>query len=78
MWLLDMKQTNGVAIKYARNGREYRLPEFPHFSVDGYCAETNTVYAFFGCHLHGCRCQLFVTSSPQMETPWELDTTIAR
>jgi hypothetical protein len=43
MWLLNMEQTDGVVIKHARNGREYRLPELPHFSVDGYCAETNTV-----------------------------------
>ena len=38
MWLLHMEQTDGVATKHARNGREYRLPELPHFSVDGYCA----------------------------------------
>ena len=31
-------------IKHARNGREYRLPELPHFSVDDYCSETNTIY----------------------------------
>ena len=38
MWLLQMEQTNGVVIKHARYEREYRLPELPHFSVDGYCA----------------------------------------
>ena len=27
--------------------------------VDGYCAETNTVYEFFGCYFHGCTCQPF-------------------
>jgi len=59
MWLLHMEQTDGVAIKHARNGREYRLRELPHFSVDGYCAETNTVYEFFGCYFHGCTCQPF-------------------
>ena len=59
MWLLHMKQTEGVAIKQARNGREYRVPELPHFSVDGYCAETNTVFEFFGCYWHGCTCQPF-------------------
>jgi G:T-mismatch repair DNA endonuclease (very short patch repair protein) len=41
---------------YARNGREYRLPELPHFSVDGYYAETRTVYEFLGCFLHGHTC----------------------
>jgi hypothetical protein len=52
-----MEQTDGVAIKDARNGREYRLPELRHFSVDGYCAETNTIYEFIACYLHGCTCQ---------------------
>ena len=52
-WLLHMEQTDGVAIKHARYGQEYRLPELPHFSVDGYCAETNTVNEFFGCYFHG-------------------------
>jgi len=59
MWLLHMEQTDGVAIKHARNGREYRLSELPHFSVDGYCTETNTVYEFFGCYWHGCDCLPF-------------------
>jgi hypothetical protein len=59
MWLLHMEQTDGVAIKHARNGREYKLPDLPHFSVDGYCAITNTVYEFFGCYFHGCSCQPF-------------------
>jgi hypothetical protein len=59
MWLLHMEQTDGVAIKHARNGREYRRPELPHFNVDGYCAETNTVYKFFGFYFHGCTCQSF-------------------
>jgi len=30
-----------------------------HFSVDGYCAETNTVYEFFGFYWHGGACQPF-------------------
>jgi hypothetical protein len=38
MWLLHIQQIDGVAIKHARNVREYRLLELPHFSVDGYCA----------------------------------------
>jgi hypothetical protein len=59
MGLLHMEQTDGVVIKHARNGREYILTELPHFSVDCYCAETNTVYEFFGCYFHGCTCQPF-------------------
>jgi hypothetical protein len=48
-----MEQTVGVKIMHARNGREYRLPTLPRFSVDGYCPETNVAYEFFGCYHHG-------------------------
>jgi len=34
MWLLHMEQTDGCQIRHARNGREYRPPELPHYSVD--------------------------------------------
>jgi len=44
MLLLHMKQMDGVRIMHARNGREYKLTELPHFNVDGYCPETNRVY----------------------------------
>jgi len=27
--------------------------------VDGYCAETRTIYEFLGCYYHGCKCQPF-------------------
>jgi G:T-mismatch repair DNA endonuclease (very short patch repair protein) len=57
MWLLHMEQTDGCQIRHARNGREYRPPELAHKSVDGYCAETRTVYQFLGCYYHGCMCQ---------------------
>jgi hypothetical protein len=49
MWLLHMEQTDGVAIKHARNGREYRLPELPLFNIDGHCAEKTTICEFFVC-----------------------------
>jgi len=42
-----MEETNGVVIKHASKGRDYRPPELPHFSVDCYCAETNKIYEFF-------------------------------
>ena len=48
MWFLHMKRTDGCHIQHARNGREYKPPYFPHYSVDGYCAETRTIYEFFG------------------------------
>jgi G:T-mismatch repair DNA endonuclease (very short patch repair protein) len=59
MRLLHMEQTLVVVIKHARNGREYRLPQLPHFSVDRYCTETNTTNEFFGCYWQGCACQSF-------------------
>ena len=48
MWIPYMEQTDGCTIMHARNGREFRLPELPRYSVDGYCAETQTVYEFLG------------------------------
>ena len=48
MWLLHTEQIDGRRISHARNGREYRLPELPIFSVDGYCPETRTVNEFLG------------------------------
>jgi len=43
MWLLHMEETDGVKIMHGRNGREYKVPELPQFSVDGYCPETLTI-----------------------------------
>ena len=40
MWILHMEQTDGCTITHAGNGREFKLPELPSYSVDGYCAET--------------------------------------
>jgi len=54
-----MEETDGEQIKHCRNGQEYRLPELPRFSVDGYCTETKTVYEFFGCFWQGHTCQPF-------------------
>jgi hypothetical protein len=58
MWLLHMEQTDGCQI-HARNGRENRPPELPHYSEDGYCSDTRTVYEFLGCYSHGCTCLPF-------------------
>jgi len=59
MLLLLMEQTDRVVIKHAHNGLEYRQHELPQFSVDGYCAETNTIYEFFVCYWQGCASQPF-------------------
>jgi hypothetical protein len=44
IWLVYREQTDGCTILRARNGRRCRPPEIPHLSVDGFCAETKTVY----------------------------------
>jgi len=55
IWLVykEMIDGGGRKILHGRNGRQYRLPEMPNFSVDGICNETRTVYEFFGCYYHG-------------------------
>jgi len=54
-----MEQADGVKIMHGRNGREYRVLALPHFSVDGYCPQTKTIYEFNGCFHHGHTCQSF-------------------
>jgi len=54
MWMVYREKTDGGRkIMYVRNGREYRLPELHHYSVDGFCQETRSVYEFLGCYYHG-------------------------
>jgi len=48
MWLLHMEEEDNCKILHIRKVREYRLPELPHYSVDGYCTETRTVFEFIG------------------------------
>jgi hypothetical protein len=57
IWLLRLEKLNGCHLQHARNGRQYGTPELPHYTVDGYCAETRTVYEFLGCYYHGCICE---------------------
>jgi hypothetical protein len=56
MWLIYKEQTDGCSITHGRNGREYRLPELPRLSVNGYCPKTKKVYEFLGCFWHGHTC----------------------
>ena len=53
MRLVYREQLDSCRIMHGRNGREYRLPALPRFSVDDFCEETNTVYEFWGCYWHG-------------------------
>jgi hypothetical protein len=59
MWLVYREQTDGCRIQHGGNSREYRLPELSNLSVDGFCAETKTMYEFNGCYWHGHSCQPF-------------------
>jgi hypothetical protein len=59
MWLLYKEKVDGIKILHARNGREYRLPELPHLSVDGFCPEKRKVLEFCGCFWHGHTCLPF-------------------
>ena len=59
MWLIQMEEEDNCKILHSRNGREYILQKLPHFSFDGYCAVTRTVFEFMGCFWHDCKCQPF-------------------
>ena len=59
IWLLHMIRTDGCHIQHGRNGRQFRPLELPHYSVDGYCAETRTIYEFLVSYYHGYKCQPF-------------------
>jgi len=76
MWLLHMEETDGCHIQHARNGPEYRPPELPHYSVDGYCAETRTVYKFLGCTCQPFRDVKTLTSGETLAERYE--QTLAR
>lgn len=51
-WLEQIMENEHINIKHAANGGEYRLPG-TNIRVDGFCAETNTVYEFYGDYWHG-------------------------
>ena len=59
MWLAYLQMTEGITIRHGHNGKEYRLPELPNYSVDGYCEKEKTVYEFLGCFWHGHTCLSF-------------------
>lgn len=59
IWLEYRELADRSRIMHGRNGREYRLPKLPKLIVDGFCAETQTVYKFLGCFWHGHTCLPF-------------------
>jgi len=56
IWLLQMEKIDGEKIMHSR---EFIVPEMPHYSGDGYCLETRTIYECYGCQWHGLTCQPF-------------------
>jgi predicted nucleic-acid-binding Zn-ribbon protein len=55
-WLEDIMKTEGIHIQHAENGGEKRIEYLPqkYMYVDGFDADTNTVYEFHGSYFHGC------------------------
>ena len=49
-WLSYISEKEDLYIQHVRNHGEKRVG---HYSLDGYCEETNTVYEFQGCFWHG-------------------------
>ncbi|XP_053395625.1 uncharacterized protein LOC128555871 [Mercenaria mercenaria] len=67
-WLQAEATIRGKPIRHALNGGEVRIGPY---SVDGYNAETNTMYEFLGCWTHVCE-----TCYPKREVknPYSLKT----
>ena len=51
-WLNLIMEQENINIQHALNGGEYKIPG-TKYKVDGYCAETNTIYEFHGDYWHG-------------------------
>lgn len=51
-WLNTLTKHADIFIQHAENGGEYRIPTTQYF-VDGFCAQTNTVYEYYGDVYHG-------------------------
>ena len=47
------KTNQRLYIQHALNEEKLNLPG-TRYTLDGYCAETNTAYEFHGCYWHGC------------------------
>ncbi|XP_074650414.1 uncharacterized protein LOC141905419 [Tubulanus polymorphus] len=50
-WLRWLSENNDIRIQHALDGGEVTIDRY---KVDGYHAESNTVYEFHGCLYHGC------------------------
>ena len=50
LWLKYVAEKNNIFLQHAKNMGEFKVG---NFQVDGYDAQTNTAYEFFGCVWHG-------------------------
>lgn len=51
-WLKAIEKTDNIKLQYACQDGEFRIPG-TNYRADGYCADTNTVYEFYGDYWHG-------------------------
>jgi len=51
-WMEEIASTNHIHIQHALNGGEFKIPT-TRYKADGYCAELNTIYEFYGDKWHG-------------------------
>ena len=54
-WLNYMSKTTGLKIRHATN-HIHGEAKIGKYSVDGFCAETNEILEYYGCHFHGHSC----------------------
>jgi hypothetical protein len=65
VWLERVMEKEGIFIQHALNGGEYIIPG-TRIRADGFCAETNTIYEFYGDLWHGNPNK----STPEKEHPF--------
>ena len=54
-WIDWVAHTKSLNIRHKHNGKEKQIGQ-RQLPVDGWCAQTNTVYQFHGCYWHGHDC----------------------
>ncbi len=52
-WLESIMEAENIHIQHSQNGGEYHIPGMGNCRADGYCAESNTIYEFYGDYWHG-------------------------
>ena len=52
LWLKYTSFKNNISIQHCFNNFEKKIGPYP--VIDGYCKESDTVYEFQSCFMHGC------------------------